>query len=201
MTEKSEAVTRREFLRNGARIACFAGLAGLAGKLVLGRETGDGLVWQLDPYKCTACGNCATKCVLEQSAVKCVHALAMCGYCKLCGGYHRPGTKRLDTAAESQLCPTSAIKRTFVEDPYFEYMIDEELCIGCAKCVKGCGSFGNGSLFLQVRHNICVNCNECNIAHNCPADVRRRVPASDPYWYRGDVSNSTQIQQDAEKSD
>ena len=45
-----------------------------------------------------------------------------------------------------------------------EYIIDEELCIGCAKCVKGCAAFGNGSLHLQVRHDRCLNCNECTIA-------------------------------------
>ncbi|MHC4761400.1 MAG: hypothetical protein ACYS9H_08680 [Planctomycetota bacterium] len=33
------------------------------------------------------CGNCATHCVLNESAVKCVHAYAMCGYCDLCTGY------------------------------------------------------------------------------------------------------------------
>ena len=29
-------------------------------------------VWQIDPYKCVACENCSTYCVLEDSAVKCV---------------------------------------------------------------------------------------------------------------------------------
>jgi len=75
--------------------------------------------------------------------------------------------------------------RTFVENPYFEYEIDEELCIGCGKCVKGCGAFGNGSLYLQVRHDRCVNCNECAISQGCPAHAYRRVPASRPYILRG----------------
>jgi electron transport complex protein RnfB len=87
----------------------------------------------------------------------------------------------LNTGAENCLCPTAAIKRTFVEDPYYEYSIDEKLCIGCAKCVEGCNRFGNGSLFLQVRHDRCVNCNECSIAQVCPGDAFRRVPASHPY--------------------
>jgi len=51
--------------------------------------------------------------------------------------------------------PDGAIKRAYVEDPYFEYTIDERLCIGCGKCVKGCNAFGNGSLQLQVRHDRC----------------------------------------------
>jgi electron transport complex protein RnfB len=71
--------------------------------------------------------------------------------------------------------------RRFVEDPYFEYHIDEPLCIGCAKCVKGCNAFGNGSLQLQVRHDRCLNCNECAIAAVCPADAFRRVSADAPY--------------------
>jgi electron transport complex protein RnfB len=138
-------------------------------------------VWQLDPAKCIQCGRCATNCVLTPSAVKCTHVYAMCGYCDLCGGYFKPGTSTLTTAAENQLCPTNALKRHFIEEPFFEYTIDEELCIGCGKCVKGCGAFGNGSLQLQVRHDRCVNCNHCSIARNCPAEAFSRVPAGDPY--------------------
>jgi electron transport complex protein RnfB len=47
--------------------------------------------------------------------------------------------------------------------------------------VKGCFEQGNGSLFLQVRHDRCLNCNECSIAKACPSDAFRRVPASAPY--------------------
>ena len=105
----------------------------------------------------------------------------MCGYCQLCTGYFEPDPIDLNTGAENQLCPAGAIIRTFVEDPYYEYTIDERLCIGCAKCVDGCNRFGNGSLYLQVRHDRCVNCNECSIARVCPADAFRRVPVSQPY--------------------
>ncbi len=84
-------------------------------------------------------------------------------------------------AAENQLCPTGAIERRFVEDPYYQYSIDEPLCIGCGKCVEGCEAFGNGSLFLQIRHDRCVNCNQCSIAAACPSDAFVRVPASKPY--------------------
>ena len=83
----------------------------------------------------------------------------------------------MNTGAENCLCPTAAIRRSYVEDPYFEYTIDEQLCIGCAKCVEGCNRFGNGSLFLQVRHDRCVNCNECAISKVCAGDAFRRVPA------------------------
>lgn len=142
-------------------------------------------VWQLDPAKCIQCGRCATNCVMSPSAVKCFHVYAMCGYCDLCGGYFKPETKVLTTAAEHQLCPTNAIKRKFVEDPFFEYTIDEELCIGCGKCVKGCGAFGNGSLQLQVNHRLCKNCNECSIARSCPSEAFSRVPADKPYQLKG----------------
>lgn len=180
MAEDKKGVTRRHLLKDGCVGACLAGLGGLAGFLTGKTITGDTL-WQIDPYTCIGCGNCATYCVLEESAVKCVQVFAMCGYCDYCPGYHEPGAKALDTGAENELCPTGAIKRKFVEEPYFEYTIDESLCIGCGKCVKGCAAFGNGSLFLQVRHDRCLNCNECSIAAACPSQAYRRVPAERPY--------------------
>jgi electron transport complex protein RnfB len=185
MTEHDNNNTRRSFLRTAVRSVAGLTLAGVAyatGRRLQRTNT----VWQLDPNKCVQCGRCATECVLEPSAVKCVHAYDVCGYCDLCGGYHQPNAKVTDTAAENQLCPTGAIIRSFVEDPYYEYTIDESLCVGCAKCVKGCGSFGNGSLFLQVRHDICVNCNDCTIARACPANAFTRLPAKHPYLLKGE---------------
>lgn len=174
------SLSRRDFLRGGLRVAGMTGAGTLVG--VLSHEArDDGLVWQIDPAKCVRCGRCATDCVLEQSAVKCVHSHAICGYCELCTGYFEPQPNALNTGAENQLCPTAAIIRKFVEEPYFEYTIDEDLCIGCGKCVEGCNRFGNGSLYLQVRHDRCVNCNECSIARVCAGDAFRRVPADHPY--------------------
>jgi len=184
MQEKKNNITRREFIRNTVRGSCLLGLGGIVG-LISTRSRANDTVWQIDPYKCVACGNCATYCVLDVSAVKCVHNFAMCGYCKLCTGYFIPQPNALNSGAENQLCPTSAIERGFVESPYYEYTIDESLCIGCGKCVKGCNAFGNGSLFLQIRHDRCVNCNNCAIAAACPADAFKRVPSSDPYILKG----------------
>jgi len=182
--EEDKKLNRRDFLNNGLRLGALVGLGGIS--LVLGkRAMASKTVWQLDPAKCVQCGMCATSCVLEQSAVRCTHVYNMCGYCDLCGGYLKPDVKEITTAAENQLCPTSAIGRKYIEEPFFEYHIIEELCIGCAKCVKGCGAFGNGSLQLQVRHNICVNCNQCAIARDCPADAFSRVPANNPYLFKG----------------
>ena len=176
--------TRRGFLRTVMAALATLALGGIGG-VSIARARSRRTVWQLDPNKCVQCGQCATHCVLSPSAVKCVHAYDVCGYCELCGGFHQPNAKNIDTAAENRLCPTGAIKRTFVEDPYYEYMIDEELCIGCGKCVKGCTSFGNGSLFLQVRHDRCVNCNDCAIARACPAGAYSRVPVDQPYILKG----------------
>ena len=181
------ALPRRDFLRRALQALAGLSLGGITG-LVVGRSAPEEMVWQLDPNICIQCEKCAVNCVLPHSAVKCVHSYSMCGYCDLCSGYLQPGAKSRDTGAESQLCPSGAIKRTFVEDPYFEYTIDEDLCIGCGKCVKGCNSFGNGSLYLQVRHDLCLNCNECSIARSCPSRAWRRVPASQPYILRGDES-------------
>jgi len=180
MTKDKDTITRRHFLRDGLWGGCLAGLGAVAGLLV-GRLRKNDTVWQIDPYTCIACGNCATYCVLEESAVKCVHAFGMCGYCRICFGFFGPEPADINEGAENQLCPAGAIKRSFVEDPYYEYTIDESLCNGCGKCVKGCSTFGNGALFLQVRHDRCLNCNECSIAAACPSRAFKRVPADKPY--------------------
>lgn len=172
--------TRRDFF-GGAMRGAFLFLLGAATSLIARNSQRERTLWQIDPYKCIACTNCATNCVLQPSAVKCVQHFSMCGYCKLCTGYFEPEPNALNTAAENQVCPTGAIKRRALEDPYYEYVIDEPLCIGCGKCVVGCVMFGNGSFALQVRHDRCVNCNECAIAITCPADAFVRVPASQPY--------------------
>ncbi len=177
-------INRRDFLRTSLHTVASITIGGIAGFLI-GRSSSEEMVWQLDPNICVQCEKCSQNCVLPQSAVKVVHSFSMCGYCDLCSGYLQPGAKSRDTGAENQLCPTGAIKRTFVEDPYFEYTIDKDLCIGCGKCVKGCGAFGNGSLYLQVNHDLCLNCNECSIARSCPSRAYKRVPASKPYILRG----------------
>jgi electron transport complex protein RnfB len=183
-SEEKHKITRREFIRKGMQLSILIGLGSIAGGL-LTKTMRSTTVWQLDTKKCTQCGRCATSCIKKPSAVKCFHAYDMCGYCDLCGGYFRPGTKDLTTAAENQLCPTSALKRKFIEEPFFEYEIDKDLCIGCGKCVKGCGAFGNGSLQLQVSHDLCDNCNECSVARDCPSNAFSRVLISDAYLMLG----------------
>lgn len=209
----NDTIRRRDFLRSCGRGIMLGSAAAVAGTIFTRRQlTGpckkgpceacaevnscanrkksadDKLIWQIDPRKCVQCGQCATHCVLNMSAVKCVHSYSMCGYCKLCFGYFQPGANALNEAAENQVCPTGAINREFIEDPYFEYSIDETLCNGCGKCVKGCNTFGNGSLHLQVSHDLCVNCNECAIARACPADAFTRVPAKKPYLFKHELT-------------
>lgn len=179
-----DSINRRQLFFGTFRGLGLLGLGGSMG-LLAGREKRDDEVWQLDPDLCIQCGLCATECVLEVSAVKTVHSHGMCGYCELCTGYFEPEPVNLDEGAENQLCPTGAIERTFVEHPYYEYRIIPDLCVGCAKCVKGCNMFGNGSLYLQVNHDRCVDCNECAIARACPAGAFRKLPRSSPYLLRG----------------
>jgi Na+-translocating ferredoxin:NAD+ oxidoreductase subunit B len=177
---KNKYQSRRDFVKAAGRVIVASPLVVLPA-LLIKKTSVKGYVWQIDPNKCTMCGQCKTNCVLTPSASKCTHAYKMCGYCDLCGGYLRQGVKTIGTGAENQMCPTGAIKRRYIEEPYFEYTIDEKLCDGCAKCVKGCVDFGNGSLYMQIRHDICVNCNECSIARTCPSNAISRVPADRPY--------------------
>ncbi len=153
---------RREFIRAAAAAALGGGV------WLAATPSAETTVWQIDPSKCVQCGQCTTHCVMNPSAVKCVHATRICGYCDLCSGFLQPGSPKLDTGAENELCPTAAITRTFVEDPYFASKIDEERCVGCGKCVKGCGKFGN----------------ECAIARQCPAQAIHRVPLSRAYYIK-----------------
>lgn len=187
-TEEPTPLSRRDLLRRGGMLGAMIGLGGLAGMAARGSgggETTGERVWQLDPDKCIQCGLCATECVLEHSAVRCVHAYRVCGYCDLCLAYYKPQPTQRDTSAENQLCPTFALIRKHIEYEYYEYTVIEERCIGCGKCVFGCQSYGNGSLYLQVRHHICRHCNECRIAKACPANAFRRLPAEAPYLLKG----------------
>jgi len=172
------------FLSQGMRVAGSIAVGALGGFLAGRKGKAGETLWQIHPDKCMGCTNCATYCVLDESAVKCVQCFDMCGYCDICTGYFDTGYSALDTAAENQLCPTGAIVRTFIEEKagqrFYEYTIDTALCIGCGKCVKGCALM-NGSLYLQVLHDRCVNCNECAISVACPTQAFERVSSARPY--------------------
>lgn len=180
----SAKMTRRDALSAGVRGAALLGLGGLIGGLA-GHSQAQETVWQIDPNLCTNCGKCATECVLAVSAVRCVHAFASCGYCLICSGYQADTYFEVGNAAENCMCPTDAIKRVLVpEDPHgdgYQYHVEAEKCIACARCTKGCDQYGNGSLYLQVDHSKCVDCNICRISLHCPAEAFKRVSRAVPY--------------------
>jgi len=182
--KSAETTDRRRFIGDSARLAGAVAAGSVFTFFAMRKGEAGTTRWQLDPDKCMGCGNCASYCVLDTSAVKCVQCFDMCGYCDICTGYFDTDYLDLDTAAENQLCPTGAVERKFVEEKagqrFYEYTIDEPKCIGCGKCVKGCALM-NGSLYLQVMHDRCVNCNECSISAACPTDAFSRVPAETPY--------------------
>ncbi|MBN1854143.1 MAG: 4Fe-4S binding protein [Pirellulales bacterium] len=184
MPNATQTKNRRGFLGDSMRVAGALATCSFFGYLAGRKGRNRELLWQIDPDKCMGCGNCATHCVLDISAVKAVQCFPMCGYCDICTGYFDVGYTELDTSAENQLCPTSAIVRTFIESKagqrFYEYTIDPAKCIGCAKCVKGCALM-NGSLYMQVMHDRCLGCNECSIAVACPTEAFCRVPAEAPY--------------------
>jgi electron transport complex protein RnfB len=66
------------------------------------------------------------------------------------------------------------------EDPannFYEYIIDEEKCDGCGKCVIKCKEpLGLGSITLRIRYDRCVNCNECAILRACPKNALVQLP-------------------------
>jgi Na+-translocating ferredoxin:NAD+ oxidoreductase subunit B len=179
---KIESLKRRDFLRSSVRGVALLAFGGIAGAMV-DKMGGTEMVWQIDPWKCIWCGKCATECVLTPSAAKCLRDMPVCGYCEICTGYNAAERLADDEAAENQLCPTAAISRRLVPEnyPYYEYLIDEDKCIGCAMCAEGCTRFGNGSMYMQVKHELCVDCNECAIAQACPADAFVQVPRRHPY--------------------
>ena len=177
---RQDHLSRRSFINTVFRGAALLALGTGAGVLFRRAAKGN-LVWQIDPNKCIQCGRCETSCVLVESAVKCTHDFPLCGYCQRCFGYFDPSAQSFQTDAVEQLCPVGALHRKLVQEPYYEYTVDESLCIACGMCVKGCTQFGNGSLYLQAHHDRCLNCNECSIAVNCPADAWVRVPSERPY--------------------
>jgi len=184
MDAKPEKIDRRGFVGDGIRVLALGALGGAAGLTAYRKGRSDDTVWQIDPDACIACDLCSTSCVLDVSAVKAMQCYPMCGLCDLCPGFFDMEHLQRDTGAENQLCPTGAVIRELVSETagvsFFEYHIDEPKCIGCAKCVAGCAMM-NGSMYLQVRHDRCLNCNECAIAVACPTQAFRRVPADHPY--------------------
>ncbi|GMU81773.1 MAG: hypothetical protein AMXMBFR47_16440 [Planctomycetota bacterium] len=181
--------TRRELLGHAARGAALVGLGAAA--YGLARRSIDPDSWQLDPHLCinsqvgnpasAACEACANSCVLALSAVRAVNDHSKCGRCCICPAYFNvKSAVGPDGLPSEKLCPRDAITRRPIgeidpADPmnnYYDYVIDETLCNGCGRCVMGCKEpAGLGSIRLEVRYNLCVDCNRCTIAQACPAEA------------------------------
>ena len=170
---KNKYQSRRDFVRKAGKVLVIR--TGHCLPVILARKISAGNVWQIDPFKCTQCGQCKTNCVLTPSAVKCVHALCNVRLLRSLRRISSSGSQDYQHRSREPVVSDCSVTRKFVEEPYFEYTINEDLCDGCGKCVKGCADFGNGSLYLQINQDLCVNCNECAIARKCPSNAIVRV--------------------------
>ena len=190
----SEEVTRRDVLGGAVRGTVLAALGG--GAIFLVHKAQGQVVWQIDAGRCInsrlgevgveACNLCTTECVVALSAVRAINEYAKCGRCNICPAYFNI-TSAVDARGlpSEKLCPRDAIERKPIgkvdpEDPannFYEYIIDEEKCDGCGKCVMQCKEpLGLGSIVLRVRYNKCVDCNRCAISRACPKDALLQVP-------------------------
>jgi electron transport complex protein RnfB len=198
MSSSDEGTKRRDVLRGSV----VAGLVGVAGFLV--QKAHGQIVWQVDASRCVnsrlgetaaeVCNLCTTECVVAQSAVRAVNNFAECGRCYICPAYFNIKSAVDEKGLPSEkACPRDAIKRQPIglvdpSDPannFYEYIIDENKCDGCGKCVKGCKEpLGLGSIVLQVRHDLCVNCNRCAISNACPKSALVQKTVDDALTHR-----------------
>jgi electron transport complex protein RnfB len=187
-------LTRRELMETAARGAAFVGLGGLTSILALKAHAT--YAWAVNTAKCInsklgavgvpVCELCATECVVSLSAVRAVNEFSKCGRCYVCPAYFKiTSAVGPDGLPSEKVCPRDAIERKAIgwidpDDPannFYEYTIDETKCNGCGRCVLECKEpAGLSSITLEVRHNVCLDCNRCSIATACPEEAYERRP-------------------------
>ena len=191
-------ITRSELLRRGGHALGLAVL-GTATARILSKPSEDAdfiaqgrrFAWQIDPEKCQSCGLCETTCVRKASAVKAVNDPQKCSNCVVCHGHitnTHIDSERIYTDGD-RVCPYDAVVRENFSggaDGLFIYTNDPARCVGCAQCVKHCNELGSKSMFLVIRPDLCLGCNECSIAVACPHDAIERIPREPVDDYRGD---------------
>ncbi|VGO14476.1 hypothetical protein PDESU_03038 [Pontiella desulfatans] len=147
--------------------------------------------WQIIPGKCRHCGICETACVRKPSAVKALNDPKKCSNCVVCYGHITDthiDSNKIDSEGD-RVCPVNAVTRINFSggaDGMFLYAQDPKRCIGCGKCVKRCNHHGTESMFLAIRPDLCLGCNECAIALACPHDAIERIPRETVDDYLGD---------------
>lgn len=181
--------SRRQFVQWLGRGAACAALGALTARVLLGKKEdsrfvrpGHGYAWQIDPAKCTFCGRCEDACVRKPSAVKAVNDQKLCSNCFVCYGHvFNRGIDAPESAAEGRnVCPRNAVLRTGLDGVapgVFRYEIIQESCTGCAKCAAECNRHGSKSMFMIIRPDLCINCNNCAIADACLPGAVERVPS------------------------
>lgn len=187
---------RRKFLRNAGRATCAMALGGIAyriaGKHLKAEDVGPGsrYIWQIDPERCTFCGECEKICVRTPSAVKAVNDQKKCSYCVVCYGHISDKTIASEKIMSEgiRVCEQDAVTRKNQSggiNGYFIYDIDDKKCVACGKCAKSCNEKGTKSMFLLIRPDLCLACNSCNIASKCPEDAIDRLYIGEEDNFRG----------------
>jgi electron transport complex protein RnfB len=191
-------MNRRKALRTSGQILGAASLCTLGWRIFSPPAEdadfiaqGRRFAWQVDPEKCTYCGLCETACVPKPSAAKALNDQKKCSNCVVCYGHITDthiDSDKIDSEGD-RVCPVDAVVRNNFSggvDGMFLYSNDPKKCVGCAKCVKRCNEHGTKSMFLVIRPDLCLDCNECSIAIACPEKAIERIPREAVDDYRGD---------------
>lgn len=191
------AQSRRTFLNLAGHVAGGTALAG-AGVRLFSPPAKDAefipqarrFAWQIDPNKCLYCGRCETACVRKPSAAKAINDPKKCSNCVVCYGHitnKNIESDRIDSHGE-RVCPHDAVlRRNFCGGPdgMFLYAHDHGRCTGCSKCVKECTEKGTASMFMIIRPDLCLGCNECSIAAACPHEAIEHIPREPADDFKG----------------